>query len=309
MSPVTKKRNISMELPKYTSLIDGAPLNLHYEFYTAEDGVELAYQYIPCKSMKKSNEDAQTLLLLHGLGSSGADWELQVPALSRQFNLLIPDLRGFGASTAAYFAQAHGRLNIHKMSRDVERLLDHLGIFSCPVVGFSMGGAVALQMAVNHLDIASSMNPMCPSKLLILNSLPSFELDTFQKKYLGMLRLALNKLLSINRMAEMLSKAQFPNDEFMRQAIVKRYSNTHKKPYTAALNGLLGWHVRDYLDQLPQETLFVTADEDYSPVSDKEKYAAMMQNAKVAVIKNSKHGTPFDQTEALNKVIIEFFGS
>jgi len=151
------------------------------------------------------------------------------------------------------------------------------------------------------------MNPMSPSKLLILNSLPSFELDTFKKKYLGMLRLGLNKLLSIPRLANMLSKNQFPNNEELRLGIIERYTHTHKKPYTAALNGLLGWHVRDYLSEIKQETLFVSAAQDYSPVSDKVKYAKKMPNARVAVIENSQHGTPFDQPEKLNQMVIDYF--
>ena len=303
---MSKKSQKSLDpeqgLPQYFSLVTGKPLKIEYQFYRSDDGARLAYRYL-----QRKGKSRQTLILLHGLGSSGADWEFQIPALIKHFNLLIPDLRGFGASTSAYFEQPHGRLTVKAMANDVSILLDELGIFSCPVLGYSMGGAVALQMAVNHLDIASSMNPMNPSKMLILNSLPSFELDTIKKKYLGMLRLGLNKLLSIPRMAEMLSKNQFPDNEFLRQGIVKRISMSHKKPYTAALNSLLGWHIRDDLSKLKQETLFVTADEDYSPVADKKKYAKKMPYAKVEVIKNSKHGTPFDQAKQLNQVVIDYF--
>jgi len=94
---VSKKRQIiqtatSFPLPEYLSLVDGKPLKIDYEFYRSDDGVTLAYRYLTRKGKNR-----QTLVLLHGLGSSGADWEFQIPALIQHFDLLIPDLRGFGA--------------------------------------------------------------------------------------------------------------------------------------------------------------------------------------------------------------------
>jgi len=108
------------KVPNYLSLIDGKPLKLNYHYFQADDGVSLAYQYL-----KKPGKNRQTLILLHGLGSSGADWEFQIQALNQHFDLLIPDLRGFGASTDAFFQQRHSRLSVRKMANDVASLLDH----------------------------------------------------------------------------------------------------------------------------------------------------------------------------------------
>ena len=79
----------------------------------------------------------EPLLLIHGLGCSGADWAFQVAALEHRFRIIVPDLPGSGHSqppqheyTIAGFANA------------VWKLMDHLGIANPNIVGFSLGGAV-----------------------------------------------------------------------------------------------------------------------------------------------------------------------
>jgi pimeloyl-ACP methyl ester carboxylesterase len=79
----------------------------------------------------------EPLVLLHGLGASGADWEYLVPELSRHFQLVVPDLRGHGASDRA------GDYGVERFAADTWRLLDHLRVRAPTLVGHSMGGAVA----------------------------------------------------------------------------------------------------------------------------------------------------------------------
>src|ERR1043165_4844657 len=82
------------------------------------------------------------LVLLHGLGSSARDWEFQMHAYAKHFRVIAPDLRGFGAT------QRRGPYRIERFAADVWQLLDQLGIQQTRLMGYSMGGAVALQMAV-----------------------------------------------------------------------------------------------------------------------------------------------------------------
>jgi pimeloyl-ACP methyl ester carboxylesterase len=83
--------------------------------------------------------------LLHGLGSCGEDWVLQRPALLPRFTVLAPDLRGQGASP-----MPAGWPTIEDLAGDVLLLLDRLEIRSAHVVGLSLGGAVALQLAADE---------------------------------------------------------------------------------------------------------------------------------------------------------------
>lgn len=63
----------------------------------------------------------EPVLLLHGLGSSCQDWEYQIPALARQYRVIVMDMRGHGRSDKPY-----GRYSIQAMSNDVEALIEHL---------------------------------------------------------------------------------------------------------------------------------------------------------------------------------------
>lgn len=86
----------------------------------------------------------QPLVLLHGIGMSRHAWDPVVPALATQFDVVAVDLPGFGRSEPA-------RPGIEPtpqvMAARVADLLDDLGIISPHVVGNSLGGWVALELA------------------------------------------------------------------------------------------------------------------------------------------------------------------
>ena len=91
--------------------------------------------------------DGTPLILLHG-GLGNADyWEKQIPALSRQYKLIVVDSRGHGRST--YSEQP---INYSLMVSDVIALMDYLGIKKAHILGWSDGGIIGLDLAVNHPD-------------------------------------------------------------------------------------------------------------------------------------------------------------
>jgi pimeloyl-ACP methyl ester carboxylesterase len=85
------------------------------------------------------------LLLIHGLGVSGAIFQPLLPALAARYQVIVPDLRGHGQSH-----RLPGPDSIERMAADVENLLDLLRIRSCFVFGYASGGAVAQQLAHEH---------------------------------------------------------------------------------------------------------------------------------------------------------------
>ena len=70
-------------------------------------------------------------------------WEPQHEPLGRSFRVITPDLRGYGQSPAT-----PGTVTMRQLASDVEALLDELGIDSAAVVGLSMGGLVAMELAI-----------------------------------------------------------------------------------------------------------------------------------------------------------------
>jgi len=87
----------------------------------------------------------EPLVLIPSTAFSCEVWKpYQVPALSRAVNLIIHDPRGSGRSAASQQVYT-----IAQMADDVAALLDHLKIPSAHLLGHSMGGRIALEMALN----------------------------------------------------------------------------------------------------------------------------------------------------------------
>jgi pimeloyl-ACP methyl ester carboxylesterase len=86
------------------------------------------------------------LLLVHGFPLDHSMWNAQIDALSRQWRVIAPDLRGFGASQVS-----PGTVTMEQMADDLAALLDALRVTE-PVVliGLSMGGYVSFQFLRRH---------------------------------------------------------------------------------------------------------------------------------------------------------------
>jgi len=88
----------------------------------------------------------EVVVLLHGFAvNSDLNWRLTgvLDALSERFRVVALDLRGHGLSDKPHAPEAYGLA----MAADVMRLMDHLGIERAHLVGYSLGGFVALKLA------------------------------------------------------------------------------------------------------------------------------------------------------------------
>ncbi|MBX6753955.1 2-succinyl-6-hydroxy-2,4-cyclohexadiene-1-carboxylate synthase [Thermorudis peleae] len=86
------------------------------------------------------------LLLLHGFTGSSATWAAFLPEWSTQYQVLAPDLIGHGQSAAP---TDPARYTLEEAVDDLLALLDTLGIDQCIVLGYSLGGRLALTFAVH----------------------------------------------------------------------------------------------------------------------------------------------------------------
>lgn len=85
------------------------------------------------------------LLLVHGFPLDSSSWDELTPLLERDFDIIAPDLRGFGQSSTVKTPYT-----ITDMADDLAALLDHLGIEKTAIAGHSMGGYVALAFAKKY---------------------------------------------------------------------------------------------------------------------------------------------------------------
>ena len=87
------------------------------------------------------------LILIRGFGSNADHWYSQVPAFSMHYETIVFDNRGVGRSDGP-----QGCYSIADMCDDTAALLDALGVARAHVLGISMGGMIAQEMALNHPD-------------------------------------------------------------------------------------------------------------------------------------------------------------
>jgi pimeloyl-ACP methyl ester carboxylesterase len=89
----------------------------------------------------------EALLLIHGMAGSSATWRAIIPALSKKYRVVAPDLLGHGEST-----KPRGDYSLGAFAASLRDLLDELGISKATVVGQSLGGGVAMQFTYQHRD-------------------------------------------------------------------------------------------------------------------------------------------------------------
>jgi pimeloyl-ACP methyl ester carboxylesterase/membrane protein DedA with SNARE-associated domain len=108
----------------------------------AVDGERLLRDPVRVVFREHGPADAPVVVLLHGSPGSKDDFATVAPELNRRFRVIVPDLPGFGESTREipdYSIRAHANY--------LDQLMLRLGVDRFHVVGFSMGGGVAIELA------------------------------------------------------------------------------------------------------------------------------------------------------------------
>lgn len=234
------------------------------------------------------------LLLLHGLGGSHDDWRRQVPEFARQYRVIAPDLRGFGDS------ERREPFTVQQHARDVAALLDALGIDRAHVVGLSMGGAVAMELALAE--------PGRVAGLVLANTAPEFELSTWQRRYMGFSRFLLALLFGVEGVARLFAAAVFPapHQERLRRRLLERASRTSRWVYISSLRSLVRWGAEDRLAAIASPTLVIGAEHDYTDIHEKRRWAARIPGAQVVMLPGSRHRSELDAPAAFNEAVSRF---
>jgi 3-oxoadipate enol-lactonase len=234
----------------------------------------------------------EPLVLIHGLGGSGADWAFQVAALEKRFRVIVPDLPGSGHSPPP-----RGEYTIAGCATALWSLLDHLGVARTNVIGFSLGGAVALEMAAQR--------PACVPRLGLINSLATYRPDDWRKWLEAHVSALLVRLLGMRRAAWLLALRLFPEPW---QLAIRRHAAAvigavPASSYLGMGLALARWAIIDRLDSLTSRVLMIAAEHDFTPLAEKRALATLL-NAEIVVVRGSRHGTPFDSIEATNASLL-----
>jgi pimeloyl-ACP methyl ester carboxylesterase len=239
------------------------------------------------------------VVLLHGLGSSGADWPEQQAALGGRYRLIAVDLPGHGAS-----ALPLGPLTVDSMATDVAALLERLDEAPAHVVGLSLGACVALRLALGA--------PARVRSLTLVNPFARLQLSGPGDLARIGLRLLLLGTAPMNRVAAHVARRLFPWPEQrdLYASAVSSLAATSRAAYFASMRALARFDARGQLCAIRQPTLVVTGDRDTSvPLAAKLALAAAIPRARLLVVPGSGHATPHDQPHAFNRALLDFLAS
>ena len=104
--------------------------------YTEVNGLNLYFE---------THGAGRPLILLHGGLGSGEMFGPILPALAERHQVIAPDLQGHGRT-----ADIDRPIDVRLMADDIAALIEHLGLDKPDVVGYSLGGGVALQTAIKY---------------------------------------------------------------------------------------------------------------------------------------------------------------
>lgn len=127
--------------------------------YIAKDDSQLYYRHLGNKG--------SVIIMLHGFGMHSGHWLPYAYLLSRKYQVIIPDLRGFGRSHHVNFNQDCA---VSNFAEDLSALVTHLGIDTYKLLGISMGALTSLKFIEQYKDLAPTrylhidQSPCCTNK-------------------------------------------------------------------------------------------------------------------------------------------------
>ncbi len=115
--------------------------------FATVNGIKLNY---------KVEGSGEPLVMIMGLGANRSAWSSQIPFFKKHFRILTFDNRGVGKSD-----KPEGPYTIRTMADDTVKLMDHLEIEKAHVLGVSMGGMIAQELAINYPERISKLVLAC----------------------------------------------------------------------------------------------------------------------------------------------------
>lgn len=245
------------------------------------------------------------LLLIHGIPVWGYLWKDCIEMLSQHFQLIIPDLVGYGYSDQR---DCFDR-SIKVQSRIISKLLAYLGVENLFVAGHDIGGAVAQRFVVDHAEKVQ--------KWVLIDSVlyDSWPADP-------MVRLGNPKLHYRTHGDELAQKfiERLPDGFYHRELGSKELLEGWMAPYAteegklslirnaAALNTNHTMELLSDLKKLTLPLLLLWGEKDqFQPISSAERFKKEFPETQFRVIPDSDHFLPLEKGEETAQILIDFF--
>lgn len=246
----------------------------------------------------------EPLILIMGLGGESGDWILQARAFSKYFRVLTFDNRGVGKSE-----KPSESYTIKTMADDVVGLMDYLGIDKAHILGVSMGGAIAQEIAINY--------PERVRKLILVSTTPGKdEKGAHSPELLRAMGLQEGfcdediRSVDIGRVMNSLSSNSYSSK--MLKAVAVPYCWVRMKLF--GIQGLgkqfeavMTSSTRDRLNMIKAPTLVIAGTEDgIVPTRSSELLAERIPNARLIKIQGGSHTLIAEKRGRFNREVLEF---
>jgi len=244
---------------------------------------------------------SEPILLLHGLGSSAADWTHQIAyfttAATARFDIVAPDFRNHGESS-----KDHGGVSLERLAADTVAVLDALSVERAHVVGLSMGGCVALQLALDA--------PERVRTLTLANSSADMRAQGFRVRLLMALRRPLFALVGKRRIGRLQSERLFPDprDTASKALSLESWNRVTMRDLLGQFDVVLNWHRQSRLDEIARPVLVLGSTRDFAPMAWKRTLAENLPDARLVEI-DGHHMAPLERPDSFNAALARFLES
>ena len=254
------------------------------------DGAKIAWD---------STGSGSAVLLIMGLAYPMTSWFRQVPVLAERHQVITIDNRGAGQTGDVVGAP----YTVETMAGDCLAVLDAAGVERAHVVGISMGGLMAQEIALSHPERVQSLCLMATHPGLVDGVWPA-EMQAFMAARLGMSPEESREFSIPFNYAEGTSRELIEQDWAMRAA------GTASPAGYLAQGGTTAWAGLARLPQITAPTLVMAGDKDALVVpANSEKIAAAIPGARLVIVPDANHILTTDQADAVNDLLLDWFAA
>lgn len=241
------------------------------------------------------------VILIHGLFGSLENLNSIAKPLSENFTVTNIDLRNHGKS---FHSQT---MTYADMANDVQALMSHLNIAKAHIIGHSMGGKVAMQVAL--------IAPEIISRLVVLDIAPVSYNSSHDEIFKALNKVAKHEL-NERKAADILMQEHI-NELGVRQFLLKSFAKDDTGRFVWRFNlPVLEQEYKHILSEIKAndsylcDTLFIKGnDSDYILASHRSAIMNLFPKAQAKVINGAGHWLHAQKPEAVNKVIKDFLNS
>lgn len=255
---------------------------------TSANGVQIYYE---------THGRGEPLVLIAGIGYGTWLWFKQIPALAPHYNVIIFDNRGAGRSD-----KPDEEYNVALLAQDAYELLRTLGVSRAHILGVSLGGFIAQQLALDHPELVRSL-VLCSTSFGGPNMiLPKGEVLQFMAFGAGKETLPYGLELAFSR--EYLQ--QHPHEI----AHLTRPLHRHPQPRYAYLRQLMApinFCSEDRLSEIRCPALVLAGEDDpVVPAENSRRLAAKLPHGQSKIFPGVRHLFFIERADEVNRTILEF---